>query len=85
MFDNHTSDIGSPDARYDIAFKRVKGLRGSIFIIGLRISKCLVNHLKFIHTQHADRTIFLMAFSTAFFWELVLAWFICFGRNIFWI
>jgi hypothetical protein len=55
---NHTSDIGRSDARYDIAFKRVKGLRGSIYILVYVLNALLIIS-SCIHTQHADSTIFL--------------------------
>ena len=31
MFENGASDIDGPDARYDIAYKRVKRIKGFMF------------------------------------------------------
>jgi hypothetical protein len=87
MFDNDTSDTDSPDARYDIAFKRVKRIKG--FYIHLLVY-VLVNAFliisSYIHIQHADSTIFNWeTFSTAFFWGIgLLAHGVSvFGGNIF--
>jgi hypothetical protein len=57
MFDNDTSDIEGPDARYEID-KRVKRIKGFyIHLLVYVLGKCLLIIASYVHTQHIEKNI----------------------------
>lgn len=87
MFENGASDIDGPDARYDIAYKRVKRIKG--FYVHLLVY-VLVNTFILIsifnRSMIGDEVFWeWQTWNTVFFWGigLVAHGVSVFGRNIF--
>lgn len=73
MFENGASDIDSPDARYDIAYKRVKRIKG--FYTHLIVYLCVNGFIIFVNSNDLSpgESYFKMEnFFTAFFWGIGL-------------
>jgi hypothetical protein len=87
LFENFQDENFNPDERYELAYKRVKKIKG--FYIHLMVYILVNTYLivsSYAHTQHSENDFFNWeTFSTALFWGigLVAHGLSVFGKNLF--
>jgi hypothetical protein len=87
LFDNFQDESFNPDARYELAYKRVKRIKA--FYVHALVYVIVNGYLitsSYLYTLHSDKDFFDWGnFSTAFFWGIGLLahGLSVFGRNLF--